>query len=387
MERPEVPVYSLAEILNMDSSHVRIFLSTLRIRPSDDSRGQIALKLNQLGKLSYPPPVNSINLTGLIEVTKPSQLTETKNIVTAAGITPSDDRMTLMIQYLSYAQVAESHRFLPLKAEIPVVGGLQFEELPREMRLEILGRVSPTIREAATVSKGMRELADVALLDNIRAGNLVDPTIDIPDRAEYFKLKPDGSGDYFASLPGLWESLKKARQHYGSHRQYLLIYGVINIDTIHRTVPVIGSLSDLSSDINLLKNIKAEYGTDKIKFAGIAEMESYESLMTESSVYFLSSDISIWFIILFRRKLHMYSLKLNTSSRTHLIDLVKQITENTNIEQTYKLNKVPMFIGSIITFSIIEPEISLRIVALNNTDLFNGTLILPSLRDDVYDVN
>ena len=392
MEPPEIPVYSLSEILGMDNSHIRIFLSTLRIRPSDDSRGKIALKLNRLGKLTYPSPINSLNLSGLIKITKPSQLAETQNMVRAAGITPSDDRMTLMIQYLSYAQVplAESPRFLLSKAETPVVGGLQFEELPPEMKLKILGRVSPTAREAATVSRGMRELSDTVLLDNIRTGNLVDPTLGIPDRAEYFKLKPDGSGDYFASLPGLWESLKYARQYRRKLAQYLLIYGELDLDTIQNklTVTKTKSLSDLSEATNFLSNVKTEYGTNIIKFAGIASIDSYEFVTTGLFARDTGSSVlDIYLNDLLRYKLHVSSLDLKIPVRAQFIELIKQISENTNIEQTYKPDEASIRIGGGSGIHFSNPEISLRMVALNADDLLNGTLILPSLRDDVYDVN
>ena len=392
MERPEIPIYSLAEILSMDSSHVRIFLLKLRIPLSNDARGKIALKLNQLGKLTYPPPINSINLAGLIKITKPSRITETQNIVRAAGITPSNNRLQLMIQYLSYATIplAESPRFLPLKAEIPVVGGLQFAELPTEMQLEILGRVSPTVREAALVSRGMQELADTALLTNIQVGDLVDPTLGIPDRAEYFKLKPGGLGDYFAPLPGLWQSLKEARQYYQSRGQYLLIYGVINLAELRDTLPTlrfkpISKLSE-SETINWLNNIITEYGTDKIKFVGIAVMESSESLMTGPSSDLPSSTIGISFISLPRGKLHIVSLGVKMSNSSQVIKLVKQITENTNIEQIFVPTSTAISIAWSESF-LSKADISLRMVALNTNDLLNGTLILPSLRDDVYDVN
>ena len=423
MEPPEISVYSLAEILSMDNSHIPIFLRTLRIPPSDDSRGQIALKLNQLGKLSYVPPINISNLAGLIEVTKPSQLTETQNIVRAAGITPSDDRQQIMIQYLTHATIplAESPRFLPLKAEIPVaeipvVGGLQFSELPTDVQLEILGRVSPTVREARVVSRGMQELADVALLDNIRIGNLVDPTLGIPDRAEYFKLKPDDSGDYFEPSPGLWRSIKDARKFYFADRQYLLIYGKLDLDRIRdrlteklREIPIpvtgtrvggvmaarslmasLGKQSlhqKLSEATNLLSNIRAEYGTNKIKFAGIAYMKSYESLTTGRFSRNTSSTLVIFFTNLFRLGLHVFTLKWDTPSKAQLIELIKQITENMNIEQIYKPDDVYISLKGGLETSVNNPEVSLRIVALNTDDLLNGTLILPSLKDDVYDVN
>ncbi len=116
MEAAEIPVYSLSEILNMHESHISIFLSTLGVPASGDARGQIALALDSLGKLSYSSPINGDNLRGLIKVTTPSEITKTKEVVRAAGVMPSVNRSELMKQYLSYAMVplAESPRFLPV---------------------------------------------------------------------------------------------------------------------------------------------------------------------------------------------------------------------------------------------------------------------------------
>ena len=89
--------------------------------------------------------------------------------------------------------------------------GLGFSDLPRELRTDILGRVSPTAREGTLVSQGMRELADTALMDNIRSGNLVDPSIGVPEHREYFKLDVVGNGEYFSPEPALWQSFKRLR--------------------------------------------------------------------------------------------------------------------------------------------------------------------------------
>ncbi len=269
----------------------------------------------------------------------------------------------------------------------------------------------------------MEELADVALLDNIQTGNLVDPTLGIPDRTEYFKLKPDGSGDYFEPSPGLWQSLKKSRniKFYKSDRRYLLIYGELNLDQfrdrltaklIVTPIPVtrtrVGGVSHLmdtlgmatrilsreeqelyqklSEATDLLDTIATKYGTNIIKFAGIADMKSYESITTGRFAHAASSLLYIHFTTSLRRKLHIFKLDLKIPSRDQYIDLVKQINENTNIEQIYKPDMASIVVGRP-RISISNPEISLRMVALNTDDLLNGTLILPSLRDDVYDIN
>ena len=90
-------------------------------------------------------------------------------------------------------------------------GTTGFTSLPWELRAGILGRVSPTAREGLLVSRGMRELADEAFMLNIRTGNLVDPTIGIPERGIYFKLNAAGNGEYFSPEPALWQSFKRLR--------------------------------------------------------------------------------------------------------------------------------------------------------------------------------
>lgn len=97
--------------------------------------------------------------------------------------------------------------------EIPVPGRTQFLDLSPELQVNILGRVSPTASEGVLVSWHMKELADAALMANIRSNNLVDPTIvylngkdvPIPQRSKYFKLDEYGRAEYFSPEPGLWQ--------------------------------------------------------------------------------------------------------------------------------------------------------------------------------------
>nr|QBK90458.1 MAG: ankyrin repeat protein [Pithovirus LCPAC103] len=116
MEAAEISVYSLSEILTMNEGWLPRFLERLAIPESDDALGQIVLALASLGKLTYLPPINSDNLRGLINITKPAEISRTKEVVRSAGVTPSTNRLELMKQYLSYAMVplAESPRFLPV---------------------------------------------------------------------------------------------------------------------------------------------------------------------------------------------------------------------------------------------------------------------------------
>ena len=70
MEVSAIPEYNLQDILNIAPDFIPTFLGHLRVPASNDNHGQIALKLNQLGKLKYPPLNNS--LPPLINFTSPS---------------------------------------------------------------------------------------------------------------------------------------------------------------------------------------------------------------------------------------------------------------------------------------------------------------------------
>ncbi len=95
----EIPVYSLHGILSMLEDHVFKFLRTLDIPISNDNRGQIALKLNQLGKLTYPSPIDNTNLAMLINATK--------DVVS--------DRLQAMIQLLATPVIVDSHSLSEIK--------------------------------------------------------------------------------------------------------------------------------------------------------------------------------------------------------------------------------------------------------------------------------
>ena len=178
MEALPVPTWKLQDILALDSRDVPRFSSIVPYSVGADNRGKIALALNKTGSLTYPPLNRGLSYF----------INETKSV-------PPAERFNKIYQ---------------LNAELPP---FPFAELPSEIQLEILGRVSPTAREAAIVSKGMKELADIVLMDNIRRNDLIDPTIGIPERAKYFKLDKYGEGEYFEPEPGMWRQMKVLRKH------------------------------------------------------------------------------------------------------------------------------------------------------------------------------
>ena len=99
--------------------------------------------------------------------------------------------------------------------------GFPFTDLPAELQVDILGRVSPTAREGVLVSQTMKELADQALLNNLRYNNSVDPTIGAPERSEFFKINAKGQGEYFSPEPGLWRQIKASRTNPPSEREMM----------------------------------------------------------------------------------------------------------------------------------------------------------------------
>lgn len=100
-----------------------------------------------------------------------------------------------------------------------------FPHLPAELQVEVMRQASPTAREGSLVSHGMLEIADAALMENIRNNDLIDPSIGIADREKYFKVNPAGTGEYLSPEPGLWRQLKYYRDNFDS------IYASIYEDT------------------------------------------------------------------------------------------------------------------------------------------------------------
>ncbi len=274
MEPPEVPVYPLQAILDMSEGHIPKFLSILGLSMSDDPIGQIVLALNQRDKLTYLWPIISSNLEVLIE--------STTSIA-------SNDRYQVMME--------EATKFFA------------FSALPPELQLAIVGQVSPTTREATIISKGMKVLADVALIDNIRTGNVVDPSIGMPNREQYFKVKPGGVGEYFSLIPGLGLAISKARKRYLVSQQAILLYGRFNIG-------------------NITKFRYPGYGPDPIKFVAIARMASLEQLLSTSVSLVHVRELKIAVIKVNREQMQFTRLSLHTRD---LFGTTEQISSNKDI--------------------------------------------------------
>jgi len=81
----------------------------------------------------------------------------------------------------------------------------------------------------STIRK-VEELTDKVLLNNIKANNLVDPTIGIVDRGEYFKIDSAGQGIYLPN-PGMWRHIQGIREDFDNETP-ILLYGTINIKSL-----------------------------------------------------------------------------------------------------------------------------------------------------------
>ena len=244
--------------------------------------------------------------------------------------------------------------------------GLQFTDLPAEIQLNILGRVSPTAREVVPVSHGMRQLADVVLMDSIRSGDLVDPTIGIPEREEYFKLDADGNGEYFSSQPGLWRSVQKYRNErrgdpYTDYRPAfyshdidlpytvsnipLLLYGTIHAEKDHSVKGIFVSLASINSDTE--------------------DHEEYGAYPIYSVSPYGDTRFDIEPLIYRSPELHD--------------EVVKYFTSGTAVgEREFHLP-----ISARARTSTSDEYVSARVVSLTNEVIYSGQLIFPSVRDDV----
>jgi len=108
-----IPKYQLQQILLASADDIRIFQDILGIPDSRDLIGSIVLTLAGLDKIVYPEGVNSDDILELVNETDPSNGGYAKNIIRSYGMTPSDDRYTLMLQYLrAKGTIASSPREL-----------------------------------------------------------------------------------------------------------------------------------------------------------------------------------------------------------------------------------------------------------------------------------
>jgi len=164
-------------------------------------------------------------------------------------------------------------------------------ELPDYLQGEVLGRISPTAREFATVSKEWNKLADYALFRNIQEGRLVDPTVGIPNREMFFKLVKPGSesrgsldiltnetrGEYFDPKPGLIDNIRTMRMNRWITGWTGLIYG-----TFPKSYLSDHDITDRPFERGSTRKAKLEIlktvpGTDYVKFVSLVEFDDYEA--------------------------------------------------------------------------------------------------------------
>jgi len=108
-----IPQYTLDQILAMNPKFIPLFVEKLGITSDRDLIGSIILSLATLGKVIYPEGINSDNIAELVHETDPSNGTNAKFMIKSYGMTPSDNRYKLMLQYLRVkSMIASSPREL-----------------------------------------------------------------------------------------------------------------------------------------------------------------------------------------------------------------------------------------------------------------------------------
>lgn len=379
----EIPVYSLQGILTMNEAHIPNFLRILVIPTNDDNRGQIALTLNRLGKLTYPLPITADNLVNLIYQTQPSRMDQVKAVLRTEGIVPAVERINLMIQYQQMILGAETLSPFP------------FVDLPTEVQMTILSQLPFGGRQLATVSKGMKNLADTGLMINIRANNLIDPTIGIVERDKYFKLTPSAEGEYFEPDPGLWRIIEAIRGR-GSHGEFALMYGELDYTNIIKELEEMESISQRSYNERtyivrwrpIINSTKFIPGTFIAKFVAIATstaIDLYQKFLDKNQVQFFtgprSGQVRDVFIKFTTIRSDEIPIELTTGiiTRSEYIEFLRKFS--TDVDGHYLLN---LMIGPLMSVTPVRSLLAqVRIIPIPFEYIDNGTLILPSLQDDV----
>ena len=243
--------------------------------------------------------------------------------------------------------------------------GFPFTDLPAELQVDILGRVSPTAREGVLVSRQMRAVADMVLMANIRAGDLVDPTIGIPERDQYFKLDARGNGEYFSPEPGLWRSVKKYRtERLGDPKttSRRSLAGGADIKFTVRNVPLLFYGTIHNSENNLVTG----------KFVSLVMIDS------DLSNYILNYEFySIDSASPYGNNQFEFDAGSSGGEAGKLVAYLTGGTESGVRKYALPLSVTDRVPG-------LRPEyVVTRVISLTNELVYSGQLIFPSVRDDV----
>lgn len=328
------------------------------------------------------------------------------------------------------------------KYETPVAGGLQFQDLPPEVLVDILGRVSPKAREATTVSRYMNRLADAALMTNILRNNLADPTIGLPEREKYFKLTPEGRGIYTPE-PGLWRAVQQF-----THREewympgpdtisdrtrdeeYMTIWNFIN-DLQDRRAPVFVYCDLPMSEyfiheekfsrylVRIVEDLKTQPGDNvPIKFVALATIPRYD-LEDQAIIKPLLEKLrdNPWRVEGFYLDPQIISIQIFQFRGEGRMNLRNIFSVHTSVnmfmgqepvwDHEYELSDVIKFFDTLaalngsygeqfpVEVQILHgndqdwwarKDVPIRIVVLNKHELMAREIIFPVLQDDVYHV-
>ena len=343
------------------------------------------MTINKYGKLSHPPLNTS--LEKLLVYTSPANR---YNLIYEL------DRTTA----ITVRPVSPEH--------------FPFTKLPAELQTEVLSYIPHTSREVAMVSKGMKQITDRLLLENIRKNNLVDPIIGIVDRTKYFKTDIDG--EYFDKEPGLWREFNFIKRT-NLDRQVVLIYGELlrsDIEPLPLIIPpgferTRRTIQKLETEQNESNKLLLESTfPERIKFVSLAEYQKFDqdgnaivrSILVNKDLNLIGNSI---FKLSYATELplertyikHQSGMdipitEISTSDITYRIDVITNPILSSITREPLKLPNVKITIKGTMhidtnTSTVIERASSYaRAVTIDKTIIDDSTVIFPSLQDDVY---
>ena len=255
-------------------------------------------------------------------------------------------------------------------------GSFPFQNLPLELQSQVISKLPTTERQITQVAKGYKELTDRVLISKIKDDDLDDPTIGIPNRGEYFKIDPVNRGEYFKPSPGLWPAIQNIRDimiDENPKNEYALLYGTALAD-----ITASGSFKFVTLVSFNPEGIVSIYGGvsyTTINFRPVSIIElpvatSIISLPLPSKMARIAGTLSDKMPSTTTNKLLNKLLNSVTSIRigfSHINVLLASAN--------YLITTVDY-----ITFKTPDANI----IHIPKHYIRNGTLIMPSLREDVY---
>lgn len=352
-----IPVYPLSVILKMDDTHLPIFVEFLNITDDTDIRGQIALNLNRLGKLSLTPPITTDNLATLIEISRFKIKEGTDPTY------PKVDRYQRMLYYLNTEEFRASITSTDITSVITTS--------------DVGGEVG-TVFDSGPITVDRAITYDPTMT--------VDPTMEIEDRADYFEITEANLAVYMEANE-LYESAFQRSLSEASilPGQLYLLYGTIkpNLERRRKILETLSRDLDWMPDmkkngwLNVLNRMIAHINQDPMKFVGLIMIQANQITQINSRTTLVGVDPESKAIV----KL----IKSNSA------DLVKAIRDDSVIEDEFghvETNigvwfEVPTLDDSTVTKETeIIGQARFKVMELTKVLVKSGRLRLPKLKID-----